>query len=107
MNISVVQSQAHQSLSLKAALESMVLLKNIKGRGLPISGTVEKACVSLVHICYSITVIINLSIFLDKVVGPFIDECKYLYGDYAPEVMVSVGYVNAPVITSTNYQLLN
>ena len=44
LNLSVIQSQEHRALSLKAALESMVLLKNNKTNGLPL-GTVDNACV--------------------------------------------------------------
>ena len=45
LNLSVVQSPVHRMLALKAALQSMVLLKNDEIGGLPL-GTVEKACVS-------------------------------------------------------------
>lgn len=60
LNLSVIQSQEHRDLSLKAALESMVLLKNNKTNGLPL-GTVDNACL----------------------VGPFIENEKYLFGDYS------------------------
>ena len=43
-----IQSPAHRALSLQAALESIVLLKNSEKNGLPISSsTMYTACVSL------------------------------------------------------------
>ena len=45
LNLSVVQSTVYRMLALKAALQSMVLLKNDEIGGLPL-GTAEKACVS-------------------------------------------------------------
>jgi len=41
-----VQSQAHIALALDAALESIVLLKNSKEKGLPISYSTKSVCVS-------------------------------------------------------------
>jgi len=41
-----VQSQAHIALALDAALESIVLLKNSKEKGLPISYSAKSVCVS-------------------------------------------------------------
>lgn len=49
LNVSdYIQSPAHRNLSLQAALESIVLLKNSEKNGLPISSSVTyTACVSL------------------------------------------------------------
>ena len=44
--MSVVQSEEHRNIALEAALETVVLLKNTKEKGLPITKPVKSACVS-------------------------------------------------------------
>ncbi|XP_015684929.2 probable beta-D-xylosidase 2, partial [Protobothrops mucrosquamatus] len=60
----VIQSEAHRSLALKAALQSFVLLKN-RNEMLPFKGE------DLLHKTIA-------------VVGPFADKANLLFGDYAP-----------------------
>ena len=62
----VIQSEAHRQLSLRAALESVVLMKNDDLRGLPLKASVQSVCV----------------------IGPFIDDNDVLFGDYSPTIMV-------------------
>ena len=74
LNVSdFVQSDAHRRLSLRAALESFVLLKNDKERGLPIKSPKQTACV----------------------VGPFSDNPKFYFGHYSPKIMEK--YVVTPL----------
>ena len=42
-----IQSKDHIELTLEAAIQSMVLLKNDPTNGLPITSPYKKACVSL------------------------------------------------------------
>ncbi|NXN10258.1 XYL2 arabinofuranosidase, partial [Indicator maculatus] len=64
LDLSVVQSPEHRNLSLEAAVKSFVLLKNVKG-----------------------TLPLRAQDLLGKrlaVVGPFADNPRVLFGDYAP-----------------------
>ncbi len=45
LNVSIIQNEEHRLLSLRAALQSMVLLKNTRQGGLPLNYTVDRACV--------------------------------------------------------------
>ena len=66
LNVSdFVQSSAHRKLSLRAALESFVLLKNDKVAGLPLTTPARTACI----------------------VGPFIDDPSSTFGFYSPRIM--------------------
>lgn len=67
-----IQSPAHRELSLNAALQSMVLLKN-DGGFLPLTKKYSKIAV----------------------VGPFMNNPYSLFGDYSPSVMVE--YVVTPL----------
>ncbi|NXS13020.1 XYL1 arabinofuranosidase, partial [Neodrepanis coruscans] len=64
LDLSVVQSPEHRNLSLEAAVKSFVLLKNIRGT-LPLRAW-------------------DLSSQHLAVVGPFADNPRVLFGDYAP-----------------------
>ncbi|XP_019862172.1 PREDICTED: uncharacterized protein LOC100638070 isoform X2 [Amphimedon queenslandica] len=89
--LSVIQSDAHINLSLQAAMESIVLMKNDDGFRspfLPITNEVKKACM----------------------VGPFSDDPEVLFGDYSPTLMRDyvitslAGLKNANIGTDTlNY----
>ncbi|XP_069478717.1 uncharacterized protein [Ambystoma mexicanum] len=64
LNLSLVQSEVHRNLSLEAAIQSFVLLKNVKDT-LPLSlGDITGRKVGIV--------------------GPFADNPQLLFGDYAP-----------------------
>ncbi|XP_076466996.1 uncharacterized protein LOC143298149 [Babylonia areolata] len=67
LDLSLIQSPAHQALSLEAAKNSFVLLKN-KGGFLPIGNDFN-------HVA---------------VVGPMADNPEWLYGDYSPTVNVTL-----------------
>ena len=74
LNVSdFVQSDGHRKLSLQAALESFVLLKNDKARGLPLTTPAQTACI----------------------VGPFIDNPPATFGFYVPRIMKD--YVVTPL----------
>lgn len=74
LNVSdFVQSDAHRALSLRAALESFVLLKNDREKGLPLKSPTQSACV----------------------VGPFSDNSKFYFGHYSPKIMTE--YVVTPL----------
>ncbi|XP_077869988.1 uncharacterized protein LOC100375243 [Saccoglossus kowalevskii] len=64
LNLSVVQSEEHRELAVKAALQSFVLFVLLKreGRVLPLDTLVNKLAV----------------------IGPFADNPSYLFGDYSP-----------------------
>ncbi|NXY00346.1 XYL2 arabinofuranosidase, partial [Centropus bengalensis] len=64
LDMSVVQSPEHRNLSLEAAVKSFVLLKNVRGT-LPLRAQ-------------------DLSGKRLAVVGPFADNPRVLFGDYAP-----------------------
>ncbi|NXH96811.1 XYL2 arabinofuranosidase, partial [Pachycephala philippinensis] len=64
LDLSVVQSPEHRNLSLEAAVKSFVLLKNVRGT-LPLRAR-------------------DLSGQRLAVVGPFADNPRVLFGDYAP-----------------------
>ncbi|XP_031988485.1 probable beta-D-xylosidase 2 isoform X1 [Corvus moneduloides] len=64
LDLSVVQSPEHRNLSLEAAVKSFVLLKNVRGT-LPLRAQ-------------------DLSGQRLAVVGPFADNPRVLFGDYAP-----------------------
>ncbi|NWS73760.1 XYL2 arabinofuranosidase, partial [Crotophaga sulcirostris] len=64
LDLSVVQSPEHRNLSLEAAVKSFVLLKNVRGT-LPLRGQ-------------------DLPGKRLAVVGPFADNPRVLFGDYAP-----------------------
>ncbi|NWY35596.1 XYL2 arabinofuranosidase, partial [Pheucticus melanocephalus] len=64
LDLSVVQSPEHRNLSLEAAVKSFVLLKNVRGT-LPLRAQ-------------------DLSSQHFAVVGPFADNPRVLFGDYAP-----------------------
>ncbi|NXL34225.1 XYL2 arabinofuranosidase, partial [Glaucidium brasilianum] len=64
LDLSVVQSPEHRNLSLEAAVKSFVLLKNVRGT-LPLGGG-------------------DLPGQRLAVVGPFADNPRVLFGDYAP-----------------------
>ncbi|NWT56383.1 XYL2 arabinofuranosidase, partial [Erythrocercus mccallii] len=64
LDLSVVQSPEHRNLSLEAAVKSFVLLKNVRGT-LPLRAQ-------------------DLSGQHLAVVGPFADNPRVLFGDYAP-----------------------
>lgn len=50
LNLSVIQSPAHQKLAIKAATQSFVLLKNLNGY-LPIKRRFTTVAVSLIKVC--------------------------------------------------------
>ncbi|NXX09966.1 XYL2 arabinofuranosidase, partial [Larus smithsonianus] len=64
LDLSVVQSPEHRNLSLEAAVKSFVLLKNVRGT-LPLRAQ-------------------DLPGKRLAVVGPFADNPRVLFGDYAP-----------------------
>ncbi|KAF1438310.1 Beta-xylosidase/alpha-L-arabinofuranosidase 2, partial [Pygoscelis papua] len=64
LDLSVVQSPEHRNLSLEAAVKSFVLLKNVRGT-LPLRAR-------------------DLAGKRLAVVGPFADNPRVLFGDYAP-----------------------
>ena len=68
IKLDVIQSETHRELSLRAALESVVLMKNDDLRGLPLKASVQNVCV----------------------IGPFIDDNEVLFGDYSPTIMVCI-----------------
>lgn len=68
LKLDIIQSEAHRQLSLRAALESVVLLKNDDVRGLPMKPSMHRVCV----------------------IGPFIDNTAVLFGDYSPTLMVGI-----------------
>ena len=57
MDLSIIQSPAHIEISLQAAMETIVLLKNDETKGLPL-GQVDKACVSRLHQWYNTHIVL-------------------------------------------------
>lgn len=100
LDLSVVQSPEHRNLSLEAAVKSFVLLKNVRGtlplRARDLSGqhlAVSPCNVMGRGICWLHTHGTLMSqgcwcppspICPLQVVGPFADNPRVLFGDYAP-----------------------
>lgn len=73
-----IQSDKHKNISIQAALESIVLIKNNRANGLP-NGATHSTCV----------------------VGPFIDDPTLLFGDYSPTIMTD--HVTTPLAGFKKY----